>query len=982
MTQWSPNAETLQQLLSVLQPATVQQTSRVNSVLDNLNALSQQNPDLPRYYAHILVHCTDVNPGTRQLAGSQLSKQFIQNLTWDQSDKQATFYSILPGLSDQNVLIRNSTSQAVTKFITSVGFENSFPFLDQLLSECASENELMSDGACESLKRIVEDNTECFHLIRLKENLVSFVSKIIGLIQRPNPSTCKKILVTLETIFECNQSLFDPSMNNLLNNVFACLAVSDVGLQALATRILTNVAQKRDMNHPLAPRVADLITHILYCMGHENEQLVMSGLNFWDLVLDNKELIFTATEQQLANIASVLVRRLVYGDEDLIPFREELENANVSSEPQLRPSQGWYEPDDDANMTLEDQIDGQDTPRKAAFRSLVKLSENYPEHLTTCLLPAINDLFQKTNPEQWEELESGILTLKILARHCTAFLHPHLPAILSLVLSFCQHSVFLVRTMSLSTLSSYSIWICGPLDERDLRVGYADQSELALPRANNSDIFEKTLSALHAALHDHSTRVQKEGCSSLTTIVAEARSRIIPYADQLLDVLLDLVPRYTSYSLRYLFETIPTLVEATHGLFNETTKLQKLMESVLGMMEKCENTDDTLLPWVLLAVQKLLDEINHDAISPYLTRIMAKSFAIIDDENTSIQQQVELNAQDQSVVTDALRSEREMDIRTSGCNTTEYAIQTLHSCIRTTPVSARPTLITSTNYLAFLFKELQGPSLSALGGIFDLVGQLAEGTPDALKVAVSEGTTLLSSCFPLLLQYAVPSHINTAYLQHKQGSFNVSSPHAGLEHRLSHSAIVALGHIIDVMGGEMNEQFEAVLGRVTQMLILAAPITPNATIVYNPKDQKDVEDGIQTAIVAGGVVSRVAWWNPTVVCQALEGLGVISHFLQCLSSLAINFLITLSEMAGLVKIVWCESFLPTLCATPVGLLETLGLFLAIPDASAENEGSYLSPDLRAEITNAVQMLKQRFGDGWTGIYSSLSSTAQQTLPPN
>ncbi|KAK2948547.1 putative Calcium/calmodulin-dependent protein kinase kinase [Blattamonas nauphoetae] len=954
---------------------------RVRANTQTLAQLQQEHPDLPHYYAFILTSPQVPDMSSRQFAGTQLRNLFKRESQWSFEDKQSIFYSILPGLKDQRKEIRNSVSACIAAFIVSVGFENSFSFLDQLINNCKSSDETEAIGSCKCLLTIVEDSQQHFSAPQLSQQLTHLVSRIIELINPQRVDPCVSALKTLQIFFAEQPFLFTESLQLYLKNIFQCINHQSVLLQRESLKCLTDISSLQVDNHPIIPFASDMVQHVLGTMNSNDEDLVLRSIDFWGIVSENRQVSQQAFLPRIEAISQALLSKLLYSDADLERYREEMDDGQDKPDTDLDDDD-----DEDEDDFLNEQEEGQDTNRKAASRSLHSLSAQFPNEVTASLVPLLSQLFAATDENSWQNRESGIFALGLLSTSCQAALHPNLPYILPWVVNFCTDQQYLIRQISCWVLSRYYVWICGPLDQRDIKRGYVEQSEINLPRAPDYTILEQTLYALTTCLGDPMRLVRKRACEALTSLVEEARSRIIAYAKEFLDQILIMLEKYDPSQKRYLLDLLTALVTASGGLFNETAILEKAMRPVLNMLDVTPIQDEVLLPSLLRSVQSVAAELQQDSFKPYILPIVSKCVVIVAGEDQRVRAEIQQSQAELQQYGTPDTTDLDDDIGHHENRAVSEALETLATIIKYTNSALQNEIFQQTNFLPFTLSILSSPSQYILLGCFEFLSELIRTNIQLFTGPhLPENQTLLSVSFPLLIQYSVPQHLKRADPTTNTITIsfaNSDSNHADMEFRLSINALRAIAETIDALGNQMEGVLASFLQPITPLLFLAAPNVLNAPILYNPRHKETRMNGTLVASATANCLARLCVHFPVQVCQTLAENQVIPHFLTCLIMSATEYTTTLNEMKGLVSLVQAGGdCLNALITFPSLLIEALASFVSDPDSCtlATNQTYRLNDDMKQLLGTALTTLKQGFGQNWMGNLQSLNDTAKHNL---
>ncbi|KAA6382645.1 MAG: putative HEAT repeat family protein, partial [Streblomastix strix] len=575
------------QILQALQILANEVGERREQIELELQQFQLSQPECPMIFAHILANEKQQAIQVRQMAGYKLKSALASKQhPVDMEKQKQCFQTILTALGDDDSHIRQTAGTVISQFIQNFEFENSFPFIEQLIGALENES-FFRDGALDCLLKIIQDNQDKCVLIQLKPQLQKLIAQIIIFAGKiANIEDNAPVITTLEYVTVEDRTSRSTKLKQSSLQILQLLVIGDPNL--LEGEILDKYleliklyASKQDnqIKKEVLEIFANLLTFEQFTNTNQNKLLeimpslsefvigcmndtqltqrvngqiidttaldvVINATDFWQAAILNPVFRSVGIEQRLQDICKPLLINLHMSSIDQLAYINKFDEdtapasmTNFGNKPWQGSKQKQQEEDDEDEEELHQQAEGQYTLRKSAANSLECLSQIYPEQICQLFKPLIIKSMQQQGNENWYEREIGIFALIILAKYCTETLasnQDEMMTMMGLLAQLTLDNQLIIQQDALYGLGKFALWICGPLNEQDVQNQIFSQDELKLHRAPDQSVLVLTLNQLTNGMKNEKKSLQRCACTALELIILEAASRIIPYLEGIL----------------------------------------------------------------------------------------------------------------------------------------------------------------------------------------------------------------------------------------------------------------------------------------------------------------------------------------------------------------------------------------------------------------------------------------------------------------
>lgn len=791
--EWAPSPVVLSDIVRLLKQADSPDTQVQRQLAEAIGKLAAL-VDAPCYYCYILTDCRQEPIEVRQRAGLLLKARLASLVlapgepSKAEGEARVLAYvksNVMRAILDPNRELRATAGTILTALVAQQGVEgvpNLMPFLFELLDNPNAE---IADGALSAFSKIIEDEIDRnialpptgqpqappfyrFCSERLLPKLFQLATDTTQAVASSVERRAKAL--TCLNHFERGHlfapgDVFEPFFNSywdtlghlamdsspetrklvLSGMVHVVVLTPDVVLAALES-LMPFVLGCLDPQQPYEVRLEglELLSGILKCK--QSHQLVSTLLQRLLPTLVQNTRYSTWDYMQMDQ------SQLVDGNaatpdtaEDLAPVFHTAGGAGRGGAPQDEEEE---EEEEEPEASVQGTWGSGWTVRKAAAMLLDHLSTVFDDAALPHLLPVIESRLQS---EEWEIKESAVLTLGAIARGCIEGLNPFLPRILGILLPMCDNDRPILRSISLWTLSRFSLWI-----------------------SPQPEILNVTCRTLLGHILDSNKRVQEAACSAFACLEEDAGELLVPFLPLILDAFSQALQTFQVWlvescddddtqtkNMLVLLDAIGTLA----GSLGTRTDVPDFYVKIVTPLVKRWTTVDKADPTIVVMFECLSCVVRaiRQGLPNYSTVIVDRCLFFIRDtlhrlEQPSAAEEV------QNLRTDRERVECSFDLLSSLCEAT--------------PGTMEP-LLQSTDLMDLLRRYCELSSLIVGSPVkqacFALIGDLAEHAP-----------RLVSPHVPSLVPAITPY---------------ISSPPASV----SHNATWVIGQIALHVAGQRGE---------------------------------------------------------------------------------------------------------------------------------------------------------------------------------
>ncbi|KAG0182044.1 hypothetical protein DFQ28_001171 [Apophysomyces sp. BC1034] len=566
-------------------------------------------PDYNSYLVYILAKMPQEDPYTRAIAGLTLKnniRSFFNTISIPVLDyvKETCIKALQSPDPDPNV--RKTIGSVITAIVTRGQVHNWPHILELLLQQLDSPDPSAVEIAFNALGKICEDAAaDLDQEIDGVRPLNHIIPKLITFFHNPNPSFRQQAMAaTSQFIILKSQSLLC-CMDQYLQGLFSRATDDSPDVRQQICRSLVMVLESRP--DKLEPNLQSVIEYMIFSTDDVNEQVALEACDFWPQFADIDDLR-ECLIPYLERIVPVLLKRMVYSEDDLMQLGADDEDAHIAdNEQDIKPrfyraknqsrteTQGQDaneegmteeededEDEDDIEDEEEDDFDDDEfysewTLRKCSAAALDVLSSTYGTKVTYILLPLLNhNLFS----ENWKERECGILALGAAAEGGIDGIAPYLPQMMLYLISSLNDAKPLIRSIACWAIGRFSQWIV---------------EQAATPEGRGT-FFEPVLFGMLGRILDKNKRVQEAACSAFATLEEEATVHLIPYLEPILKNLTVAFQTYQHKNLLIAYDALGTLAESVDSALNHPQYLSLIMPPLIAKWNSLTDQDKGLFP--------------------------------------------------------------------------------------------------------------------------------------------------------------------------------------------------------------------------------------------------------------------------------------------------------------------------------------------------------------------------------------------------
>ncbi|KAJ3148566.1 hypothetical protein HDU89_004663 [Geranomyces variabilis] len=635
---WQPRPEDLQQLVTLLQNSTSSDNNVQKNVHQQLDVLSRV-PEYPNYLACVMAS-RELETSTRAIAALMLKNQLRMHLETMSPDVFATVKAaVVQVLTDEQESVRSAAGSIITT-VLSLGL-NLWPEILEVLVNLIDSPQIGAvEGAFSALQKICEDSARQLD----KDQGAALAFMIPKFIQHFGSSSWKVRACAIQC---CNQFVTMRS-EAIVRNMEAYVQGLYQRTGDTESLVRKNVCQGLVMileavPEALANELDNVVKFMLFCTSDTDDEVALEACEFW-LSFAEQEDMQDHLEGYLDDVIPVLLRSMVYAEDDLIILLAEAKDNEVPDAPEdIKPrhhkarahglehetsaQQQQQQPsgeDSDSDWD-DDDDDGEDVYnewnlRKCSAAALDVFATVYEKDLLPHLLPLLKA--QLVDPE-WTKRECGILALGAIAEGCIAGMMEHLPQLVPHLITSLQDSQPLVRAITCWTLGRYAGWTVEP--ERVWA-----QSHCPTPEAmhmHRETYFKPLVLTLLRNVLDNNKRVQEAACSALATVEEDAADHLEPYLETIISTLATAFGQYQDKNLLILYDAVGTLADAVGPRLREDRYIQMLMNPLLFKWQHIPDMDRGIFP--LFECMSSVASALGPQFAPYAAEVWQRCLRII-----------------------------------------------------------------------------------------------------------------------------------------------------------------------------------------------------------------------------------------------------------------------------------------------------------------------------------------------------------------
>ncbi|KDN41076.1 ARM repeat-containing protein [Tilletiaria anomala UBC 951] len=644
VAQWQPDQGILQQCISMLEDTSNTSREVQLGVTDRLNHMSKL-PDYTSYLTYIFTHFSPNEFSASPIAGIIVKNEI--NEQHNSIPTQSIEYIksvIFPVLRSSDEILRRTAGLVVVALLNAEGLEGWPQGVMELINMMNSQDPSTMEGAFNVFAKLSEDMPQLLETCTIN-GMRPIEGLIPGWIQAAEYHE-KRIrahaLNSLNRMTDIASPTLLQHIDSYIQALFRLASDPEANVRRFVCQAFVCILGARP--DKLIPELRAVVDYMIYSTQDKDEDTALEACEFW-LEFAEDDAIFVQLAPYLGQILPVLLKCMVYSEEDLMIMGGDEDDADVPDRPEdIRPRH--YGGADHRNERLDENgqpIDGQGTSKSRAVidAEFDAEEEDYDDdddeeddesvgewNLRKCSAAALDVLALKFNDamletlfphlkdrifsQEWMEREVGILALGAIAEGCIGGVEPHLPTLIPFLINSLNDSKPLVRSIACWTLGRYCRWCIADTSEQHLNT-----------------YFIPLMEGLLRMVLDGNKRVQEAGCSAFATLEEEAGPIIAPYLGPVLTGLVTAFQKYQRKNLLILYDAIGTLADSVGAALNRPEYINILLPPLIQKWQALSNEDADLIP--LLECLSSVTIAVGEGFAPFAQPVFQRCVLIVDE---------------------------------------------------------------------------------------------------------------------------------------------------------------------------------------------------------------------------------------------------------------------------------------------------------------------------------------------------------------
>merc|ERR1712137_1065417 len=618
MTDWQPQQEGLQQLVSMLSQVQVASQDVQRDIYQKIEEFHKV-PDFNNYLIYIFTKLENspTNEPIRMSAGLLLKN----NITKYYRDLQAPVKNyiqkeVLPCLGDPADGVRATAGGIVSAIVRQAGLDRWEGLLENLVGALknSSTEVRFIDGILSALTKICEDSA--YEMCQPEsqggsQKYAAALNVIIPLLLQYLGHEVAQFrryaLISLNQFITLMPRAFTAHFVDFLQAVFRLANdPSSRTKKEVCTSFMFLASVRVEY---ILPHFNQIVPMMLQFTKDEDTEVALEACEFWNVVCDHgfaKE----ALRPHLPQLVPVLLESMVYSETDQLLLSSQEEDSSVPDQAQdIEPTHfksSRQQSDDDED----DEDDYSEwNLRKCAAASLDFLAMLYRDELLSILIPILQA--RMVNESNWAITECNILALGAIAKGCYAGMTKHLSAIVPYLLKQLEHPHTLVKAIACWSVSRYSHWIT--------------EQEAPL-------YLVPLLKTLLSHMLSRNKKVQQAACTAMTHLQESTRVILLEYSEPIITAFQKAFSLYQTKNLLILFDAIGIFAISSIRRSDNTALKQKFAEIIMPPLVELWNhfPDDNK---GLCSLAECFIDIFSSAgsvLKPFAVPVYTRSLRIID----------------------------------------------------------------------------------------------------------------------------------------------------------------------------------------------------------------------------------------------------------------------------------------------------------------------------------------------------------------
>lgn len=558
------------------------------------------------------------------------------------------------GIQDKSAQIRSYSGNIATELISRLGIYSWPEFLPELLKMVGNETGQYSpqaqEGAMAAMAKICEDNVRMLQREQNGQRPLNFLlPKFIEATKSPLPKVRAQALTAINVFTPRKTQAMLNCIDDLLQHLFVLANDPSEDVRRQVCRCFVQLVDTRP--DKLTPHISGLVDYIITQQKSEDEELACEAAEFW-LATGEHDNLWQALGPYIHKIIPVLLDCMVYSGEDIALLGgasddEEEDDRVEDIKPQFAQSkaarklasnqsadtaengnayQKLASMDDDVEEgeVESDEEDGDENPdekwtlRKCSAAALDVFARDFRDPVFECILPYLTTNLKH---DEWPRREAAVLALGAVAEGCITVVTPHLPELVTYLISLLNDPEPVVRQITCWTLGRYSSWAANLRDPAQIQAYFVPIME----------------GILHKML-DKNKKVQEAGASAMANLEEKAGKVLEPYTGPIIQQYIRCFAKYKDKNMYILYDCVQTLAENVGPVLALPEHSGPLMPALIDRWQTVADESREIFP--LLECLSYVAMAMRDAFAPYAHPIFRRCVTII---HTNLEQTLQAN---------------------------------------------------------------------------------------------------------------------------------------------------------------------------------------------------------------------------------------------------------------------------------------------------------------------------------------------------
>ncbi|KAI0225292.1 hypothetical protein L0F63_002794 [Massospora cicadina] len=577
---WQPQLQALDQIVQTFSAALIGDQAVQKTVVENIQSFHKE-ADFSNYCVYLFCDpARDAN--IRFQAGLALKNHILYEFsTMTAANIDFIKLNVPRNIADTNKAIRTTTGSVISGLIRNITLFR-WPEILPILVEFLSKGE-MASGALSVFKVLVEDcPTEVDVDADGSKPLTNLFPGLISFMESPQERLRAQVIEVLALCIYNGVETFNLYMQTFVTALLGRVQDRSPLVHKQLCRAFVNMLSGH--HEFLLPHLNVIAEYMFRMTQADDEEVALEACEFWLAIAEHEE-VYIYLKPLIGGLIPVLLKGMVYSEEELLELEESMVDASVPDRDQdIRPhhqlgrDHGHHKhASEDPELDDDDDLEDYDTKwnlRKCSAAALDQLSNIFGNDLLEVLFPLLNEKLQHA---EWTHRECGILALGAVAEGCFTGIRPHLPSLVDYLLQQFKDPQPLIRSISCWTVSRYADWYVQEVPGEDHRLA-------------------AVLEGLLKMALDTNKRVQEAGCSAFTTLESAARLKLVPYLEPIIGHLVMAFSRYQRKNMMLLYDALSSLAYAVGDKLNQQPYVDTIMPPLIHKWNELGDDNTDLFP--------------------------------------------------------------------------------------------------------------------------------------------------------------------------------------------------------------------------------------------------------------------------------------------------------------------------------------------------------------------------------------------------